>query len=156
MELPLHEIRKGRDVKAWSRWRQLAPKTRWLALEAGLALLNAKLTLALRPFPIAVASSSFRLAQMRDNASELELAEIVRAVATRLWWRSVCFDQGLALQAMCRRRGIDARLNYGIGKAGDYSLAAHVWVTVNDKVALGGDEAAHFRCVAVYPDETGE
>lgn len=42
-------------------------------------------------------------------------------------WRTVCLRKGLALQWMLRRRGIDARLHYGIGKDDVGALCAHLW-----------------------------
>ncbi len=73
------------------------------------------------------------------------------AVATRVPWRAVCFQQGLALQWMLRRRGIDARLHYGVGHDETGDLGAHVWISAGDAIVIGGEQAARFRTVAVYP-----
>jgi hypothetical protein len=50
---------------------------------------------------------------------------------------------------MLRRRGFDARLHYGIANAG--GLKAHVWVSVDGKIVIGGGPAPDYKCVAVYP-----
>ena len=63
----------------------------------------------------------------------------------------MCIQQGLALQWMLRRRGVDARLHYGIAKDERGELQAHVWVAAGGEVVIGGAEAPQFKCVATYP-----
>ena len=75
----------------------------------------------------------------------------IEAAAAAVPWRAVCLQQGLALQWMLRRRGIDALLHYGLAKEQGRELAAHVWVAVGDNLVIGGDIASKFRCVATFP-----
>jgi hypothetical protein len=52
---------------------------------------------------------------------------------------------------MLRRRGIASVLHYGIAQGNDRGLRAHVWISADGRVVLGGAEAAEFTCVASFP-----
>lgn len=92
----------------------------------------------------------------RDGAGDISWDEVTRVVwavrvaAHRGPGRFVCFPQGLAVQAMLRRRGIAATLCYGVGKDGAEDFRAHVWVEVAGRPVIGGD-AAGFSRVAAFP-----
>lgn len=51
---------------------------------------------------------------------------------------------------MARRRGIATVLHYGVVQESG-GLAAHVWVSVDDAVVIGGEEAPRFTCLARFP-----
>lgn len=129
----------------WSRKLMLA--------EALAAICAASLAVRFLPFERAVRLGSRRLAASAHDPVETcrDARWSVTAVAARMPWRAVCFQQGLALQWMLRRRGIDARLHYGVGRGGAGDLLAHVWISVGQTIVIGGDEAPDFRAVAVYP-----
>ena len=74
----------------------------------------------------------------------------VRASARRLPWKTVCFQQGLALHLMLRRRGIATTLNYGIAQQ-EGRLTAHVWVSDQGATIIGGDVADAYTLVASFP-----
>ena len=87
-------------------------------------------------------------------ASPAEVDRVVQAVrawARRVPWRAVCFQQGLAVHLMLRRRGVPSRMHYGVSQASDKGLGAHVWISVGDRPVIGGEEAERFACLAVYP-----
>lgn len=52
---------------------------------------------------------------------------------------------------MLRRRGIDARLHYGIGFSESRDLQAHVWICVAGKIVIGAGPVKDYKCVAVFP-----
>ena len=58
-------------------------------------------------------------------------------------FRAVCLQQALACQIMLRRRGVEARLHYGV--AIGERLEAHVWVSVGNRIVIGEEEAGRFR-----------
>ena len=120
-----------------------------LLAEAVIELLQAWAVVRFLPFRRAVAFGSTPLAEATSGVSGAQPAWAVSAASAHTPWRSVCFEQGLALQRMLRRRGVDARLHYGIGNAGE--LKAHVWVTVDGKIVIGGGPAPEYNCVAIYP-----
>lgn len=77
----------------------------------------------------------------------------VEATARRLPWKTVCFQKGLAIHWMLRRRGIASRLHYGVTNRSEKGLAAHVWVTHRGEPVIGGEVAEDFTCLATYPSE---
>lgn len=129
---------------------KLPPGDRALAVEAFGQLSKAYVITRFRSFEVAVIHGSLPLgerptAPAGDTVRRVVVA--VNGVADRLPFRALCFQRGLAVQSMLRRRGIDARLHYGVGYgAGD--LSAHVWVSV-DGVLVIGEEASdrHARLV---------
>lgn len=121
-----------------------------LLIEAVLQLLRAWAAIRFLPFRRAVTSGSAPLAGM-SGATVDQVAWAVTAASAHVPWRTVCFQQGLALQRMLRRRGFDARLHYGIGHTDAGDLQAHVWVSVDDRFVIGGEQAPGFKCVAIYP-----
>lgn len=142
---------RARKFVRLGRHRQL------LLLEALGAVTGSSLAIALIPFRHAVQVGSRRLPRNHNRSTEneaLAVSKAIEAIGRVVPWRVVCFQEGLALQWMLRRRGFDARLHYGIGYGERRALGAHVWVSVGDKVLLGGADRAQFRPVAVYPEAT--
>ncbi|MEO8113933.1 MAG: lasso peptide biosynthesis B2 protein, partial [Phenylobacterium sp.] len=74
------------------------------------------------------------------------------AVARRLPWRALCFEQGLAAHWMLRRRGTPATLHYGVAGSAEAGLKAHVWVRDGQRAIVGCELADRFTELAVFPD----
>lgn len=69
----------------------------------------------------------------------------VEAAAARLPLRTMCIEKGLAVQRLLRRGGIAAQLHFGARlDPDDRALKAHVWVSVDGNVVIGGEVAAGF------------
>ena len=132
-----------RLARSDARWRALV-------VEAARNLLRAKIALRLLPFRRAVRSGSVALGPVR-SADVAAIVRAVEAVASRLPWRTVCFDKGLAVQRSLRRRGFDARLHYGLSAPSSGQFDAHVWVELDGAVVIGGEEAVGQHSVAVFP-----
>jgi len=128
----------------------------WLLLgEAAVAVTIASAAIALLPFR--------RLAGLmgRDGPPEQPSAEAVavvrkvrwsvEATSRRLPWKTVCFQKGLALHWMLRRRRLDSRLHYGVAQSAEEGLRAHVWVSWREGMVIGGEVADQFTCLAIYP-----
>ena len=129
-------------------WR-LEPGRRLLLMEAAATLALAAAALALLPFKRAIRIGAVPL--RRDSpADAYEVVAAIETAALRLPWRNVCIHKGIAAQRMIRRRGLDARLHYGIGKD-DGRLAAHVWVSLDGVPVIGGEEADAFAPVGAFP-----
>lgn len=79
------------------------------------------------------------------------VTQAVQAWARRVPWRTVCFQKGLAVHVMLRRRGVASRMHYGVSPRTQNGLGAHVWVDVGDRTVIGGEEAARFARLASYP-----
>lgn len=125
-----------------------------LLAEALAALTLASLAIALLPFRrVAAAASAPALGRARTDPESVRRARsAVTGWSRRVPWRTVCFQKGLAVHWMLRRRGIPSVLLYGVRREGD-GLAAHVWVDVAGETVIGGEEAPAFACLARFPPE---
>ena len=136
------------------------PPARWhnvwrnadVLIEGGAALTVASLAIRWLPF-----TRVLRLADVKGPASQSgSLATMRRArwavgrLADLAPWRAVCFQRGLALHWMLRRRGLPSLLHYGVGRDGD-RVTAHVWVSLDGQILIGGEEAARHPCLAIRP-----
>ena len=116
---------------------------------ANLALVSA--ALALLPFKRAIRLGAVRSRPGLTGEAE-DVIWAVEAVAKRAPWRTVCIHKGITAQRLLRRRGLDAKLHYGIGHGhGGDGLAAHVWVSLEDISLIGGEEAGTFATVGTFP-----
>ena len=80
----------------------------------------------------------------------------VKRVAAMVPWKAVCFQQGLALQLMLRRRGIRSLLHYGLLQDQERGLQAHVWVSLDGNILIGGEAADEYVCLATFPSPQPE
>lgn len=131
------------------------PDTRQVLLtaEAARFLVEAAIVSRFFAFRHTIKAASQPLRVTEPAGQIVSVPRIVRAVeaaARRLPVRAVCLQKGVALQRMCRRRGIDARLHYGVSADGK-AVLAHVWVSVDDEIVMGGANAATFAKVATWP-----
>ncbi|HEX8480283.1 MAG TPA: lasso peptide biosynthesis B2 protein [Allosphingosinicella sp.] len=127
----------------------------WLMLaEALAALALASLAIALLPFRRVAAAASAPVRKTAPADAEIirRVRSAVKAWASRVPWRAVCFQKGLALHWMLRRRGIRSVLLYG-AKRDETGLSAHVWVDVAGETVIGGEEAPNFACLARFPPD---
>ena len=133
------------------RWRRLGRDRRQLLVRSALVLAVASAGVALLPFRRAIRFGSI---ERRRDRVRLRTDEYVWAVETAARYvplRTMCIEKGLAVQRLLRESGADARLHYGArhdvrtGK-----LEAHVWVTLDGAMLIGGEEAASFAEIAVY------
>ena len=134
------------------RWARLGRRRQALLIEALLAITAASASIHLRTFKRAIRMGSLPLTERQavgDTTHDVRWA--VETAARNVPWRAMCIQQGLALQWMLRRRGVDARLHYGIATDEIGELQAHVWVAAGGSVIIGGAEAPRFKCVATFP-----
>ncbi len=133
---------------------RLHVKRRLIALEALLTIGVAWAALKLLPFRRAIRLGAVALPSKPppDPARIVTMcAAAVHSASRFLPMRAVCIHQGLGLQRMLRRRGVDALLHYGIANDDDNALRAHVWVEAGGDTVIGGSEAAEFTRVATFP-----
>jgi hypothetical protein len=82
------------------------------------------------------------------SATDLEAALRVRwaveAVTRNSAARFVCFPQTLAGYTMLRRRGVSSAMVYGVARSPAGDLIAHTWLTLGDRILLGGEGSAAF------------
>lgn len=140
----------GKTAGPLSRFHRFGRERRGLLIEAASALALACAAVAFLPFRRAIRLGSVAPEPGRSG-SVSDCAWAVEAAARRLPLRAVCIQKGLALQRMLRRRGFDARLHYGARNEPPGKLHAHVWVSVEGDVVMGGNEQPDFAEIAVFP-----
>ena len=62
----------------------------------------------------------------------------VEAVSRNAPARFVCFPQSLAGYVMLRRRRVPSTIVYGVARSPEGKLIAHTWLTLGDRIVLGG------------------
>lgn len=112
----------------------------------------ASLLIALLPFRrIAALAARGHQGPAAQGGQARRIAGTIEAWASRVPWRAVCFQQGLAAQLMLRRRGLAAALHYGAARDDAGRLVAHVWVRSGEVDVIGCDGAERFGVLAVFP-----
>src|SRR5665213_3764345 len=102
------------------------------------------------PFRRLAASASRPRAPARGRSSPpAKIRWAVEAWARRVPWKAVCFQRGLAAHVMLRRRGLNSILHYGVARKEEEGLAAHVWISLDGTILLGGREAPDFICLSL-------
>jgi len=120
-----------------------------LLMEATVALAMAAAVIRLCSMAVVLRLADRRRDGRRDPEMVRRTRHAIQAAARRVPFRCVCFQRGLALHWMLRRRGIASLLHYGVREK--HGLEAHVWVTVDGQMILGGDAAPGFACLVTRP-----
>ena len=139
---------------AIQRWTRLNRPRRALLVEAMCAVCAASLSVKLLPFRWAIRLGTKPSPRPLPDRRAETLSDVRWAIdaATRhLPWNPVCIQRGLAAQWMLRRRGIDARLHYGLTRDDAEALRAHVWVEARGEIFVGEEDAGHYVRVATFP-----
>lgn len=142
-------------VSSFKRFWQLGPRRRYLLVEATFGLAVAAAAIAILPFRKAVSLGSLGERPGSSKSPESDVGDIcwsVKAAAARVPWRAMCFERGLAAQWMLRRRGHDAKLVYGARLGEAAGLDAHVWVTLDDRTLIGGEQASGYQRLTIHPE----
>jgi hypothetical protein len=134
-------------------WMRLSGPERAALAEAMLELAVARARVVLRPFREVADAASRPPPAAAGEAAEVrrDIAWAVTTAARRAPWRAKCLEQGLAAQAMLRRRGVAGVLHYGIKRGAGGDLTAHVWVTACGQDVVGGAHATGFVEMARFP-----
>lgn len=123
--------------------------------EAVVSLGVGALMVAFCPFRRVAARLAVPIGRPAERREEvLPVRRAVRRAARNVPWRALCFEQGLAVQAMLKRRGLSTTLHYGVARgssAEGRDLKAHVWVTSGDHMVIGGEVAPQFVELARFP-----
>jgi hypothetical protein len=80
-------------------------------------------------------------------AQALRVRWAVEAVTRNSAARFVCFPQTLAGYTMLRRRKVPSTMVYGVTRSDLGELIAHTWLTVGDRIVLGGEGSSAFTPV---------
>jgi hypothetical protein len=121
-----------------------------LFAEAWLSLGLAAVHLKLWPFELVIQCKPRQEFGRARSADIARLAWAVTAARRRSWVRAKCIESALALRAMLRRRHLASTLHYGVRNAPGEKLQAHVWLSVDGEVVIGGETAALFTEIATF------
>ena len=134
------------------RLNRLSAAQLWLFARAIAVLAAASAAVAMLPFKRAIAFGAVKLRPTSDALAPRDCVWAVEAAARRVPWRAECFEQGLAVQRLLRRSGVDALLHYGARHSScGAKLEAHVWVSVAGEVIIGGGDSLGFGEIAIFP-----
>lgn len=139
--------RAVRVVRALNRFMRLAESDRWLIVETTYYLLCAKIAtwttstrtlLALGGLDLSVGAADSRVAILPP-----EIAPAIHALdkSSRRLPFANCLIRALALRMLLARRDIATELHIGARKDETGQFAAHAWLTYNDIILVGGDDA---------------
>ena len=143
-------------VSYYRRLKGISWRDRLLLAETAATLAAASFVIRALPFRTVVAALIRRPIEAEADHSD-SIEEIARAgwaieaCARLLPWRTVCFQKGLAMQWMLRRRRIPSLLHYGVAQDEQSGLSAHVWITYRGEGIMGAEEAARHTCLATFP-----
>ncbi len=112
-------------------------------------MLGSSLAIRLKPFDKVVSEEIPTEDDVRAASADQAywIRRVVSAWGRRLPWRAKCFEQGVAAAWMLRRRGLEAKVHYGIAKD-KADLDAHVWVTSGEVDVVGQEGKDGFTEVA--------
>jgi hypothetical protein len=130
--------------------RRIAAGDVLLFAEAWLRLAQASLKLKLFSFERTMRA---KRAGVLLPITETQLSRLVwsiEAARRRSWLRAMCIEAALALRSMLYSRGVPCTLHYGIRNIEGEGLKAHVWLSVNGRIAIGGETADEFAEVATF------
>lgn len=138
------------------RYRRLSLRQRLLLAEALYVISASSAAIRLLPFWRVVGLAARGpnrqgVAEWSDIETSRQVRWAVEKIGHLVPWRAVCFQKGLTVHWMLRRRGVPSVLHYGVRPPLKGKQGAHVWVSVKGCPVIGGREASEFTCVATYP-----
>ena len=137
------------------------PADLFLAAEAFLFLTVFRICLALIPVRRIIraithgesSASPFPPTEPGDAIPEPALSHALRTrwaveAATRnSATKFVCFPQTLAGYTMLRLRRVPSTMVYGVARSPEGELIAHTWLTIGDRIVLGGEGSGAFTAI---------
>ena len=109
-------------------------------LRAGLELCLARMRLGSPDLRSLVAAEAGSPSIFEPRLKRLieRVAFAIPRVAAHLPWRADCLVQALAAERWLRREGIASCLHLGVPKVKADALQAHAWLTVGERIVIGG------------------
>ncbi len=125
------------------RFFKLTGDRRWMFTEAVLFVFSSKVLLSLLPLrtvmKISLTHKSIKEYPVSDTLKEIQWA-LLRSDRVA-FWKNRCLVKSIAGRWMLQRRGLEARLAFGVIHDRDKKLRAHAWLNSGDfeVVEKGGD-----------------
>lgn len=74
-----------------------------------------------------------------------DIATVVNGLAARTPWHSTCLVKVIAGHKMLAQKKIPHTLHFGVQKTLGGEMKAHAWLSVANKIIIGGDAVDEFR-----------
>ncbi len=74
-----------------------------------------------------------------------QIADVVNGVAVRTPWTSTCLVKAMAAHKMLLKKNIPHTLHFGVQKDTRGKMKAHAWLSVANKIIIGGEESDKFK-----------
>ena len=135
-------------MRVLKRLVSLKNEDRHVLIRAFFAVVAARLALCVMQLGAArrFVWSSVRIS---PGSSVATIVWAVKAVA-RFVPGATCLTQAIAVQALLARAGHSSRLEIGVSKEASRDLEAHAWVSCNNRIVIGGPEAARFTRLTAW------
>ena len=130
------------------RLLNLAPGDRALLVRALFLVSFVRSGLWILPFDF-VRRVVLRPRKQEGKDPAVKLIWAVRTVSPYLP-RASCLTQALAAQALLAVSGYPSRIEVGVAKEAERSLAAHAWLVFEEQVVLGGPDVNRYVPLAVW------
>lgn len=129
-----------------------------LAVEALVLLAIFRVCLALVPVRRIIRAVTHKRTETSNGVRESAATESAIDFARRVRWavsaiarhsavEFVCFPQALAGYTMLRLRRVPSTMVYGVTRSAEGELIAHTWLTVGDRIVLGGEASGGFTAI---------
>ena len=88
----------------------------------------------------------------RRQAGKVQAAKLIWAVKVVSPYlpQASCLTQALAAQALLAVSGYPSRIEVGVAKESEQSLAAHAWLVFEERVVLGGPDVNRYVPLAAW------
>jgi hypothetical protein len=139
--------RAVRAARALNRFMRLADSDRWLIIETTFYLICAKVATWTTPTRTLLALGDLDVSagatDTRVSGLPAEIAPAIHALdkSSRRLAFANCLIRALALRMLLAHRDIATDLHIGARKDEQGQFAAHAWLTYNDIILVGGDNA---------------
>lgn len=136
-----------RRAQALSRFMRLPESERWLIVETGFYLICAKLAISTTSTRTLLALGTLDRSSGAADAVVAslppEIAPAIHALdkSSRRLPFANCLVRAVALRMLLARRDIATELHIGARKDEQGQFAAHAWLTYDDTILVGGDDA---------------
>ena len=80
----------------------------------------------------------------------MALARIINRLSAYTPWKSTCLVKVLAAHHMLLKRGITPTIHIGVNKNLSKGIKAHAWLSVENKVLIGGEELGDFQEISRF------
>jgi Transglutaminase-like superfamily len=137
-------------MKALDTLLRMTPQERKLVVKAVITLALCGMRMRVQGFGQLKAWAI----QSGNGTTPAEQLAWAMKVASRRVPGNTCLSQALSLQHLLSRNGHCSELRIGVGNS-DGRFTAHAWLTLNDRVLIGGSVLENYKLLAMWSTRGG-